>query len=103
VVTGGGEQFVKGSPVVSPVEFEANALPQFGLVNLAAKPFVENVLVAGENGFDSEHYRAMMAFGSRKGARPDSAASWAGRGSRPPNDSGLGDFVADIAGGKNFS
>ena len=31
---GGGEQFVKWSPVVSPVEFEADALAQFGLVNL---------------------------------------------------------------------
>ena len=55
VIARGGQQFVKRRPVVSPVEVEADALAQFALVNFAPPPFVEDVLVAGENGFDSEH------------------------------------------------
>src|SRR5258708_23827482 len=51
-VTGGGEQFVKWSPVVSPVEFATNALPQFGFVNFVALTFVENMLVPGKNSID---------------------------------------------------
>jgi len=35
-VTGGGEQFEKWSPIVSPIEFEADALAQLGFVNFAA-------------------------------------------------------------------
>ena len=49
------KQFVKRSPVVSPIEFEANALAQFVFVDLAAQPFVENVLVARKNCFHSQH------------------------------------------------
>src|SRR5260370_37391903 len=63
VVAGGGEQFVKWSPFVSPVEFEADALAQFAFINFAAEPFVENVLVAGENGFDSQHHGSLVKFG----------------------------------------
>src|SRR6266478_3780234 len=66
VVAGGGEQFVKWSPFVSPVELEADALAQFVFTNFAAEPFVENVLVAGENGFDSQHYGALVKFGIAK-------------------------------------
>src|ERR1700687_110224 len=63
VVARGGEQFVKWSPFVSPVEFETDALAQFVFINFAADPFVENVLVAGENGFDPEHNRSLVKFG----------------------------------------
>ena len=49
------QQFVKRSPIVSPVEVEADALAEFALVDFAAPPFVEDVLVAGEDGFDTEH------------------------------------------------
>jgi len=61
-VAGGGQQFEECRPVVSPVEIETNALTQFVLLNLAAEPFVENVLVAGKNGFDSQHYGALVKF-----------------------------------------
>ena len=63
VVTCGGEEFAKRSPVVSPIEIEADALAQFGFVNLAARPFVEDVLVAGKNGLDSEHEGTLMQRG----------------------------------------
>ena len=53
MVAGSDEQMVKWRPIVSPVEVEANALPEFGLVDFSAPPFVENVLVAGKNGFDA--------------------------------------------------
>src|ERR1700687_3958550 len=66
VVAGGGEQFVKWSPFVSPVEFETDALAQFVFINFAADPFVENVLVAGENGFDPEHNGSLVKFGIAK-------------------------------------
>ena len=36
VVAGGGEQFVKWSPFVAPVEFETDAQAQFVFINLAA-------------------------------------------------------------------
>ncbi len=55
VIARGDQQFVKWGPVVSPVEVEADALAEFAFVDFAAPPLVENVLVAGENGFDSEH------------------------------------------------
>jgi len=58
----GGQQFVKWSPVVTPVEFEAYALPQFVFFNFALDPFVEDVLVAGKNGLDAQHYRALVKF-----------------------------------------
>ena len=51
----GDQQFVEGSPVVSPVEIEADALAKFVFVNFAAPPFVENVLIAGKDGFDSQN------------------------------------------------
>src|SRR3981081_1801429 len=59
---GGGEQFVKWSPVVSPVEFEPDALAKIAFVNFAAEPFVENMLVAGKNSLDSQHYRTPVEF-----------------------------------------
>src|SRR5208282_568084 len=59
-VAGGGEQFVKWRPVVSPVKFETDALAQLVFVNLGAEPLVENVLVAGKNGFDSQHHGAVV-------------------------------------------
>src|ERR1700687_4121633 len=63
VVAGGEEQFEKRSPFVSPVECETDALPHLAFINLAAEPFVENVLVAGVNGFDPKHYVALVKFG----------------------------------------
>ena len=55
MIARGDEQFVKRSPVVSPVEIEADALPKFGFVNFAAPPFVEDVLIAREDGFDPKN------------------------------------------------
>src|SRR5271165_1838767 len=49
LVARGDEQVVKRGPVVSPIEIEADALAEFTFINVAAPPFVENVLVAGEN------------------------------------------------------
>src|SRR5258708_2018032 len=63
LVAGGGKQLVKWSPIVAPVEVEPDALAQLVFVNLAASPFVENVLVARKNGFDSQHYMALAEFG----------------------------------------
>src|ERR1039458_1902991 len=54
VVPSGRKQFAKWSPVISPIQIEAGALPKFGFVNLAARPFVEDVLVAGKNSLDSQ-------------------------------------------------
>jgi hypothetical protein len=65
VIARGDEQFVKRSPVVAPVEVEADALAEFALVDFAAPPFVENVLVAGENGFDTEHHMGRSAASAR--------------------------------------
>ena len=59
MIARGDQQFVKWGPVVSPIEVEADALAEFALVDFAAPPFVENVLVASENGFDSEHHGAI--------------------------------------------
>ena len=63
MVAGGAEHFVKWGPLVSPVEFEADALAQFALFDLAAAPFVENVLVVGKDSLDSQHYGALVEFG----------------------------------------
>jgi len=54
VIASGDQQLIKRSPIVSPVEIEANALPQFRFLNFAPPPLVENVLIAGKNGFDAE-------------------------------------------------
>ena len=64
VLARGYQQFVERCPVVAPVEVEANALPQFFRVNLAPPPFVEDVLVAGENRFQPQHYGAVSRLGS---------------------------------------
>src|SRR5215472_13431615 len=53
------QKFVERSPVVSPVEVEADALAQFGFVDLAPPPLIKNVLVAGKDGFHTEHHRAV--------------------------------------------
>src|ERR1039458_5152478 len=102
VVAGGGEQFVKWRPVVSPVEFETDALAQLVFRNLGAEPFVENVLVAGKNGFDSQHYGALVEF--RIAEDRGEIALRVGQGVvvTDQNDSSVGDLVADIAGGENL-
>ena len=41
------------------VEIEAGAFAQFGLVDFAPPPLFEDVLIAGEDGFDSEDDRAI--------------------------------------------
>ena len=64
VIASRDQQFVERSPVVSPVEIEADALAQFVLVDFAAPPFFEDVLIAGEDGFDSEHDRAIPGQGA---------------------------------------
>ena len=58
------QQFVERSPVIAPVEIEANALAQFFGVNLAPPPFVEDVLVAGEDGFQSQHHGTVSGLGA---------------------------------------
>jgi len=50
------QQIVKRSPVVSPIEIETDALPEFVLIDFAAPPLVQNVLVAGVNGFHSQYH-----------------------------------------------
>ena len=102
VVAGGGEQFVKCRPVVSPVEIKTDALAQFIFINLAAKPFVENVLVAGENGFHSQHYGALVEFGIAQERGQITLRVGQGVIVADQNGSGFGDFVADIARGENF-
>src|SRR3984957_7926246 len=57
MIAGGSQQFVERSPVITPVEIEADALPKFALVNFAPPPLVENVLVAREDGFNAQHHR----------------------------------------------
>src|SRR2546425_468422 len=56
VVAGRNQHFVERSPVVAPVDIEADALAQFALVNFATPPFIENVLITREDGFDSQHH-----------------------------------------------
>ena len=102
MVAGGGEQFVEWTPVVSPVEFEADALAQFVFVNLAADPFVKNVLVAGKNGFDSQHYRTLVEFEIAKERGQVALRGGQGMIVADQNGSGPGDFAADIARAKNF-
>src|SRR5208282_1529161 len=47
-------------PVVSPVQFETDALAQLVFVNFAAEPFVENMLIAGKNSFQPQHHVALV-------------------------------------------
>ena len=58
------QQIVERRPVVSPVEIEANSLPEFLCINLAPPPFVEDVLVAREDGFDSKNHRPIPRLGA---------------------------------------
>src|SRR5208337_1883925 len=101
LVAGGGEQFVKCQPVVSPVKIEANALAQFMFINLASEPFVENVLIAGKNCFQSQHYRALVEFGVAKERGQIALRVGQGVVVADQNGSGLGNFVADVAGSEN--
>src|SRR5260370_1119111 len=55
MVASRNQQFTERCPVISPIEVEANALPEFAFIDLAAPPFVEDVLVAGKDSFDPEH------------------------------------------------
>src|ERR1700675_609322 len=95
-IAGGGEQFVKWSPFVSPVEFETNALAQFGFVNFAAEPFVENVLVTGKNSFDSQHDGAPAEFEIAEERSQIALRVGQGVIVANQNDSRFGDFVPDI-------
>src|SRR5580704_617103 len=63
VFAGGDEQFVEGAPFVSPVGVETDALAKFVLVDFAAPPFLEHVLMTGEDGFDPEHNGAIYIVG----------------------------------------
>src|SRR2546423_15659019 len=63
VLAGGGEQLVKWRPIVSPIKIEADALSQFRLVNFAAPPFIDNVLIAGKESFNGQHYRTPVQLG----------------------------------------
>jgi hypothetical protein len=48
------EQFAEGLPIVSPIEFEANARPKFVAIDFALLPFVKDVLVASDDGLYAE-------------------------------------------------
>src|SRR5271163_269301 len=102
MVAGGREQLEKRRPVVSPVEFETDALTQFVFVNFVAEPFVEDVLVAGENSFDSEDHGALLQFGMAEERRQIALRVGQRVVVANQNDSGAGDFVADIAWGENL-
>src|SRR5579871_1262779 len=56
MITRRDQKVVEGSPIVSPIEIEACALTKFRLVNLAAPPLIEDMLIAGKNGFDAENH-----------------------------------------------
>src|SRR6202171_1527104 len=101
-VAGGGEQFVKWSPVVSPVEFEPDALAKLAFVNFAAEPFVENMLVAGKNSFHSQHYRAPVEFEIAEERSQIALRIGQGMIVADQDDSRFGDFLADIIGVQNF-
>ena len=58
------QQFVERRPVIAPVEVEANPLLQFFRVNFAPPPFIEDVLVAGENCFETQHHGAVPGLGA---------------------------------------
>jgi hypothetical protein len=46
---------VKRSPIVTPVEIETDALAEFAFVDFAPPPLIENVLIAGEDSFNTKH------------------------------------------------
>ncbi len=54
MIAGGDQQFVERRPVVSPIEVESDPLAEFVLVNVAAPPFVENMLIASKDGFNAK-------------------------------------------------
>src|SRR5262249_9483829 len=54
-----GKQFVKRCPVVSSIKIETDALAKFGFFDFAAPPFVDDVLVAGENRFNAKNDRPL--------------------------------------------
>ena len=64
VIARGNQQVVKGCPIVSPVKVEPDALAKFVLVDFAAPPFIEDVLVASEDRFDAEHDGAVAGQGA---------------------------------------
>ncbi len=57
VLAGRDQQLVERFPVVSPVQVEADAFTQLFVVDLAAHPLVEDVLVAGEDRLHTQHHR----------------------------------------------
>src|ERR1700721_3290717 len=67
VIAGGDQQIVKRRPIISPVEIKADALTKLALVNFAAPPLVEDVLVAGINRFDAEHHGTVARQGVQLG------------------------------------
>ena len=48
---------MEGLPVVSPVQVEADAFTELLVVDLAAHPLVEDVLVAGKDRLHTQHHR----------------------------------------------
>src|ERR1700678_2744377 len=64
VIAGRDQQFMEGRPIIAPIEIETNALAQFVLVDFAAPPLVEDVLIAGEDGFNAKYDRAVSGQGT---------------------------------------
>src|SRR5579862_8510599 len=58
------QQLVKGSPVVLPVKVVADALAKLVLVDLPAKPIVEDMLVAGEYRFHPQNHGTLLRAGA---------------------------------------
>src|SRR5437660_109001 len=76
VVAGRGEQFVERSPVVSPIEVKADALAKFPFFNFSASPFIQNVLVTGENRLNAQHHRTPVHLRITNQRRQISLRTW---------------------------
>src|ERR1700678_2099972 len=49
------QQLVKWSPVIAPIQIKSDALTQFFIVDFTAPPLIEHMLIAGKDGFHSDH------------------------------------------------
>jgi hypothetical protein len=95
-ITCSGEQFVKWKPIISPVDVEADALAKLNFINLAARPLVENVLVARENGFDSQDDGALAELEIAKQRRQIALRIGQGMVIADEDDSRSGNFTANV-------
>src|ERR1700733_8011421 len=59
----GRKNVKEGSPVVSPIQVEANTLAKLALVDLSAQPLIDDMLISGKNRFHSQHQRPIVQRG----------------------------------------